>query len=917
VGDDEPQEQNDGQSVNVEGGKTTKDDKGLVPDPATVTVTVSLVDPCDEGKTTFINNVPVDFYRGKERFACGVTGRNCEDDTVTQAVTRPGLIAVAPPPTITLDGGRMLRLSQKAKILVQADPGANIDVDAVYIPVPGEIQVAAFLTRPSEGKQVNGKPCTIFVPGVTFTLRQENNLIGQFTTSKEQLIARFSDLVCGGSFSLQATVPSGGIMFDGQSYELDQCVKPINVAAGQTVKIFDQIGFRLRTGRVTGVVLDETCGKGLRDVRITIVPLDGCGPAHHVTADANGLFGLDLPPGRYQAVLDESTLKTPDGRTLYPSQGLELQFSVIAGAMTPPLLFRITAADEEHGVKGQVADDVGDPYPYAVVEVLDEQLKLVTQAVADENGYYLIPLETSGSFFLRLQGEKDLVQVQVNSTPTQNLTSRHRGPGSRRAAGPVPPTAAKKQANGKPDAVGDLAAYPILTEQVSFPTPAAPLAAPTPGTAPLGQVVDHALREVLGWRPKARDVKGFLTALTQSFDCRDVEGHVVCTWTPRTYAALVQDDLGAVTGAQASIYARAQVALDQSLPLLDGLYPLTPDILPEDIESIKAIIRSELIQLVNELKIVGGPRVQRVDELFGLLLGPDASNPDRSTDPEQVGGQLRVLRQRLGLERSRVNTIDDEQNLTNFLILVDYVNTLDTSWLNERKFFTRATNNGEPFLGTQLVLIARSLTAVAEGVQDVYFTMDSVFIGPAERQTIELLYPSTPSIEMLPVPGDPDAPNQTAYQFSFPANTPSLFVSELLDWVARASSEEGPALLRDAGKDGVIAFFPTIDKLRKLVRGALIVPDGLQNPQTQPLPAGYSSGRVQRALQELADQLDETAGLAGQIEARELVSRGDITAQTVLDAFDDPAVVARIVGKLSPGIRDTITSALKGQMSQP
>jgi hypothetical protein len=361
------------------------------------------------------------------------------------------------------------------------------------------------------------------------------------------------------------------------------------------------------------------------------------------------------------------------------------------------------------------------------------------------------------------------------------------------------------------------------------------------------------------------------------------------------------------------------VALDQSLPLLDGLYALTPDILQEDIDSIKAIVRSELNQLVNELKIVGGPRVQRVDELFGLLLGPDASNPNRSTDPEQVGGQLRVLRQRLGLERTRVNTIDDEQNLTNFLILVDYVNTLDTSWLNERQFFTRATNNGEPFLGTQLVLIARSLTAVAEGVQDVYFTMDSVFIGPAERRTIELLFPSSPAIQMLPVPGDPDAPDptsQTPYQFSFPANTPSLFVSELLDWVARAASDEGPALLRDSGKDGVIAFFPTIDKLRKLVRGALIVPDGVQNPQTQPLPAGYSSGRVQRALQELADQLDETARLAGQIEAREFVARGDVTAQTVLDAFNDPAVVAQIVGKLSQGIQDTIISTLTRQMSQ-
>ena len=44
----------------------------------------------------------------------------------------------------------------------------------------------------------------------------------------------------------------------------------------------------------------------------------------------------------------------------------------------------------------------------------------------------------------------------------------------------------------------------------------------------------------------------------------------------------MQADLGAVTGAQASIYSRAKVALYQSLPLLEGLTSLRVDILPED-----------------------------------------------------------------------------------------------------------------------------------------------------------------------------------------------------------------------------------------------------------------------------------------------------------------------------------------------
>ena len=93
-----------------------------------------------------------------------------------------------------------------------------------------------------------------------------------------------------------------------------------------------------------------------------------------------------------------------------------------------------------------------------------------------------------------------------------------------------------------------------------------------------------------------------------------------------------------------------------------------------------------------------------------------------------------------------------------------------------------------------------------------------------------------------------------------------------------------------------------------------LLAEDLQDPQTQTLPAGYSSARVQRALQELADQLDETANLTGQIETRELGPRGDINAQTVLDALDDQAVIDKIASKLSGTVRDTIISTLKAQL---
>ena len=243
---------------------------------------------------------------------------------------------------------------------------------------------------------------------------------------------------------------------------------------------------------------------------------------------------------------------------------------------------------------------------------------------------------------------------------------------------------------------------------------------------------------MLGWKPKAGDANGFIGALTQSFTLTESEGHVDAAWTPRTYA--VQSDLsGGISGAQASIYTRGEEALEQSSPLIDGLYPLIPDPDAENIAALKAVVKSQLTELVNELGMLGGPRVSRVNQYFGLLLGP-TTYPNNAAqgstlakiDPDQILGTLGQLRDNLGLNfttQDFVNTVADEQDLSNFRILSDYVTSLAQSWLNNVRFF--GLNSTQPFFGTQLVLLSRQLSVVAESVDEVRFTLDSVFIGPA------------------------------------------------------------------------------------------------------------------------------------------------------------------------------------------
>ena len=381
--------------------------------------------------------------------------------------------------------------------------------------------------------------------------------------------------------------------------------------------------------------------------------------------------------------------------------------------------------------------------------------------------------------------------------------------------------------------IDDVMSYPILTEEVRHPGPYRPDPNGSPGYAspgytPYGKIVENALRDILGWRVRESDPKGFLSALNQSFHLADVEGHTEWQWMPHTYA--IDTELGAVTGAQAALYARAKAALNQALPLLNGLRVLLPASDEQDIEAMSAIVRSSLTELVKELGEEGGPTLSRVDQYFDLLLGSNSNS--NLNDSEQVGGQLGKLRDAFGLVRRNVNTVAEEQDLTNFLILVDYVTSLKLTWDAQRHFFDR--EDTDVFLGTQLVLLSRTLAVVAESVQEAYFAMDSVFLGPAERRVTKLDL----------------------------GTNPPIFIGELLSWVERFALEEGPRLLKEGGKEGIIqAFGPTVAKLNTLVKGAA---DESAKNSSNPTP-GFHTPRVQRAFEELSVHLNTTLNLANSI----------------------------------------------------
>lgn len=401
--------------------------------------------------------------------------------------------------------------------------------------------------------------------------------------------------------------------------------------------------------------------------------------------------------------------------------------------------------------------------------------------------------------------------------------------------------------------VEDAISYPILTEEVGYP----PSVTSRPGvggggvgpsgggTGGLGQIASRAIAGALGWKPNASDAKGFVGALTQSFELKEVEGHIESKWNARTYT--VQTDLaGTISGAQASLFTRAKVAQDNCLPLLDGLYALNPTADPEYITALRDMAKSQIIEIVKQFGVVP-PSILRVNTYFKILLGENqrlrfGDEPRVETDPDKIGGTLGNIRdiygiffQQHGRDNPFNNSIDDESDITNFRVISDYMTGLLQSWLSNGRYFLLNVERVPAFLGTQLVLISRQLGVIAETVNEVRFALDSVFIGPNERQTLLLAFDD---------------------QFELPA----MFLEDVLMEIESSVTDELPRLIKDGGRLAINNnLLPVVATLMNMVQAA-------HDPQNlDALPDGYSTARVKHALDDLSDQLTQLSTLGQQV----------------------------------------------------
>lgn len=179
--------------------------------------------------------------------------------------------------------------------------------------------------------------------------------------------------------------------------------------------------------------------------------------------------------------------------------------------------------------------------------------------------------------------------------------------------------------------------------------------------------------------------------------------------------------------------------------------------------------------------------------------------------------------------------MDDEADITNFRVISDYMTGLLQSWLSNGRYFLLNVDRLPAFLGTQLVLISRQLGVIAETVNEVRFALDSVFIGPNERQTLLLVFDD---------------------HFELPA----MFLEDVLMEIESSVTDELPRLIKDGGRLAINNnLLPVVQTLMNMVQAA-------HDPQNlDALPDGYSTARVRHSLDDLSDQLTQLFTLGTQV----------------------------------------------------
>ncbi|MEA2488993.1 MAG: hypothetical protein QOH21_785 [Acidobacteriota bacterium] len=303
---------------------------------------------------------------------------------------------------------------------------------------------------------------------------------------------------------------------------------------------------------------------------------------------------------------------------------------------------------------------------------------------------------------------------------------------------------------------------------------------------PLGGDTTNALFSRLLGVQQTGDAVVFRNALANAFR---VDKNAKVTYTAPS-AAIQTLHTGSIplSGEPASMQVRVRTIVNEILPLLASLKPLTVTDL-EDAETTRTLVGNELRDLV---ALFGGETLvpQRIDLVFRKLMQYDPEAVHLTfTDPDVVRGLLGKLRHRFALTQAKAHTLGEDQTRTDFRIIVNYVDMLKLSWHAMRGDIDRT---GADSIGSVVQQMYRGLLTLRRAVRNLDTALSAEAIGQPERMAIEL---------------------DTA---------PPITLAEAMAWCDDLASPRITALLREGREAIASSFLPAVQQLCSVMTTGLL-----------------------------------------------------------------------------------------------
>lgn len=288
--------------------------------------------------------------------------------------------------------------------------------------------------------------------------------------------------------------------------------------------------------------------------------------------------------------------------------------------------------------------------------------------------------------------------------------------------------------------------------------------------------------------------------------------------------------VGQLSTKQATLYREASLVAGDFLKILAGLETFVPVANKEEVEALRALIRSEISILVEEFGRVDEPRRTRVDAYLTAL---NSSLGDLKSIGFFVPNQVTIL--------------GDKTQTAGFELLTKYEQILQMIWDEFKK-----TSSS---LSEQVERANVLLPIIAQGNIDFQAAMNSVAFTESKQRSRATNF-KTYLLNATLKTGWPVVSDTTG-SFNIP-EPPDIKVRDLVDWLDRFANIEGPIQLAELGKFGLTRVFNEADLLFWTIlpiMHILDIPDSNPSTSRVPLRQVLSNERVRWTLDNLLEQL--------------------------------------------------------------